>query len=475
MKYIFTVIILLYGVFAMAQIKLNIDSCRNRALKYSEELKIAEKKQKASIEEKKSYRANFLPKLSASANYIYKPEALEYTTQETYLPTYTPDLATGELNPNIAINPMTGEPIIGPDGNPVFNQYAWMPQQNFKLELKNTILADISLEQPLFFGGKIVTAYKMAEIGSEMAQLNIKKTHEEIILETDKAYWTYVSLIEKVKLAEIYLELLDSLERQVKNAYETGMVHRNKLLNVKVKKSEAKLKLQKAIDGKKLSKMYLCRIIGLPLNEKITVPDSEIVIDESTILINDTLSPELRSDYQLLSKKSELKQQNINLARADYLPQLGLKASYSYFDGAEFYDKNISNQGFMVMASIKIPIWNWGKGKNKITAAQIESESVNYEVQKYEKMMILEMHQRKFELQNAYREVKSNEIAMELAKENLQLSKNAYETGMEILTNYMEAQTQWQKAHSNLIDAKINCKIKQTAYLKATGRLNYKF
>ena len=51
------------------------------------------------------------------------------------------------------------------------------------------------------------------------------------------------------------------------------------------------------------------------------------------------------------------------------------------------------------------------------------------------------------------------------------VSKNRYEVGMESLTNYMEAQAQWQKAWSDWIDAKAELRVSETHYLRATGRL----
>ena len=57
------------------------------------------------------------------------------------------------------------------------------------------------------------------------------------------------------------------------------------------------------------------------------------------------------------------------------------------------------------------------------------------------------------------------------AEENLQESKNRYEVGMEAITDYMEAQAQWQQAWSDAIDAKAELRLSETYYLKAAGRL----
>lgn len=52
------------------------------------------------------------------------------------------------------------------------------------------------------------------------------------------------------------------------------------------------------------------------------------------------------------------------------------------------------------------------------------------------------------------------------------MSKNRFEVGMETLTNYMEAQAQWQKAWSDWIEAKAELRVNETYYLKSTGRLS---
>lgn len=47
------------------------------------------------------------------------------------------------------------------------------------------------VEQPLFMGGKVRSAFRMAKIGKEMADLNQEYNRKEVILEADDAYWQY--------------------------------------------------------------------------------------------------------------------------------------------------------------------------------------------------------------------------------------------------------------------------------------------
>ena len=57
------------------------------------------------------------------------------------------------------------------------------------------------------------------------------------------------------------------------------------------------------------------------------------------------------------------------------------------------------------------------------------------------------------------------------AEENLRESKDRYESGLEKLSDLLEAQAMWQKARSEMISANSAYKIAETSYLKAAGRI----
>ncbi len=461
--------ILTFPALMQAQVDLNLEKCRDLALEYSKKMAIAtQQKEKASFD-RKAYKANYLPRLSATGMYFYKPGALEYSLSGGYLPTFSP-AADGTMVPNLKLD-NTGQPIIGTDGNPVFNQYALMPDMDLELGLEGVGMAGIQLEQPIYMGGKIRTANQMAQIGESMASENIRLNKANTITETDEAYWQYVSVKEKLASAEKYQALLNGLVKNLKDAYETGMSNRNDLLKAQVKYNEASLMVQKAHNGLELSRMNLCRVIGFPLQAEIAVNDSLSTLSASPVVPTaETLIN--RPEYQLLEQEMNLKSKEVNLARADFLPQVGVSASYSYFHGVQLNGVNASDNSFSALASVKIPIFNWGEGRNKVHAARAVEQMSQLRLEEAHELMELEMAQARFNLKDAQARVEMTLLGMEQADENLKVSQDQYELGMETLTNHLEAQAQWQKAHADLIEAKGDCKISETRYLKAIGVLD---
>lgn len=471
MKNTIVLVALLAGSFtAQAQmVELDLLKCRKMAVENSQKLKSAEQQGIKADFEKKSYRANFLPKISATGLYAYVQKKMEYKIEGGYLPVYQAG-DRGQQVPVHSIQWNNNQPVIGTDGLPVFNQYAFLPDIDLALSIRNAYTVGLMLEQPLYMGGKVRSAFRMATIGKEMAGLNLEYSRSEVIAGADEAYWQYVRVKEQAKAARKYLEVVEELVKNVKDACQTGMASQNDLLKAQVKQNEAELMVQKATNGMTLAGMNLCRIVGVGLHSSLAVSDS---LPEGLISggLEEKDNITARPEYNILEKQVELKERQTDLTRADFLPQLGVSATYGYGDGIKLNGESDGIATFTAMASLKVPIYHWGEGRNKVRAVKAEEEIARLKKEEMAQLMQLEIARARYEVEDAVARVRLTRKSLDQAEENLQVSQNRYEVGMETITNYMEAQAQWQKAWSDWIDAKAALRLSETFYLKATGRL----
>lgn len=451
---------------------IDIDLFRHRALQNSEDVTIAEKKIEQSVYKKKEQFSNYFPKLAASGSYLHLADKINRSTDEMYLPTSNFNPTSGQLEPNLLLD-ADGKPIYDASGNPVLNSYAFIPAQDFSLNLRNVFQYGISLEQPIFLGGKIISANQMAAIGEKISTIDLKEKHQQILLDADMKYWRYVAVSEQVKVARAYVQLVDSLLTQVTGAVEAGLAHRNQLLKVQVKRNQASLKLEQAQNGQELLRMALCQMMGMDLDKQLLVSDSLVQITSHDLQKMHKGTPQKRADYQMLEQVIDLKKSNVDLVRSDFLPQIGLKASYSFLEGIKLNNNEILNVNgsASVMLSVNVPIFRWGEGYHKVKAAKMEEAIAVHSLQKYKKMMTLEIEQAFLNVKEAYSRYYSSKSNLEQANENLELSRDGYEVGLELLTDYLEAQAQWQSAYADFIDASVDCKIKESIHRKATGQL----
>lgn len=469
---------LLISCGAVAQQEITLDKCRQMALENNNDLLIAAKTKEKAEAEKYAIATMYLPNFKAVGVGAYILDDVEKTIskeikQEAYLPTYVPNMTTGEMDPNLLL--VGGEPVIGPDGNPIFNQYAYLPldmnlEFTLTLSLQGAYLAGISVEQPIFQGGKITSGYRMAKIGTEMADYNLEMQKMSTIYETDQAYWLYISVLEKVKLAHQALDLLDTLKNTLKNSFEVGMVNENEYLKIQVAHNKARLDVQQAENGLELARMALCRVIGLDYSTEFITTDSTIEVT-NLFDIQSTANVSSRPEYSLLEKQVELEKRKVDLARSDYLPTAGVSAGYYYIGGIDICDQEYKNATGSVLATVNIPIFHWTEGYQKVRSAKISADIKQLEFEKNTRLLELEMEQAKRQLADAYKNVDLASEGLAQADENLRNSKNNYEIGMGSITDFLMAQTSWQEAHSKVIEAKANCKTKETTYLKTCGTL----
>ena len=86
---------------------------------------------------------------------------------------------------------------------------------------------------------------------------------QEVIMSTDQAYWQVISLVNKKKLAEGYLKLLQQLDSDVEKMINQGVATKADGLSVRVKVNEAEMTLTKVEDGLSLARMLLCQLCGI--------------------------------------------------------------------------------------------------------------------------------------------------------------------------------------------------------------------
>jgi len=467
-KYLITALLLLSSLAFQteAQEVLTLKKAREMSLSQNEDLRMATMQVEKASQQQAAARTLRLPSFSASGTGVYQDKDFE---MEMTLPTKVPDLLTGELVPNFLLNPVTEEPVIGPDGNPVFNMYAWLP---LNISLSGAYLMGVTMEQPLYTGGKISAGNNMADIGMSMAYESVSLQKINAILAADNAYWMYISVSQQVKLAQQAVEMLEELVQLAADSHEVGMVSRNDVLKAQVEYNNARLNLQKAQNGLELSRMELCRVTGLPFDAHVVAADTIIKTSQPLFPGIDEINLRQRPEYRLLENNIRMSEQNIKMVRSDYLPAAGFQAGYNHIGGLGFGDTEFSNTSLNIIGSVRIPLFQWGQGARKINAARIEKEVNELELEKAYKLMQLEAQQARLNLQLAWELIQMNEEALEQAIENLRVSRDNYELGMETITDLLMAQTHWQKTYSELIESRADFRLKETEWLKATGRLD---
>ena len=447
-NFIFT-ILLFCAITLHAQELLTLDQCRQLALDNNKRMVAASKQTQAAHYTVKSYKGNFFPNFIASGTGLYSTADGTFNIPGGNLPTFLPD-ANGQPTPN--------------------GGFAYFPGIDLNYKVRTVWMGGIQVEQPIFMGGKILAAYRMATLGKQMAQLNENLTATEVILETDQAYALMVKAQEMNKVAESYHAVLQELMKNVQSAYKHGLKSKNDVLKVQVKLNESELSIRKAENALRLANMNLCHLIGKPLTETLQISDDFPVIEQALeTQINDITA---RPEYSLLNKQVDMAKQQIKLSRSELLPQVGIRGSYDYIHGLKVNEQTLFDKGnFSVMMNVTIPLFHFGERINKVRASKAQLEQVRMEQADLNEKMLLELTQAANNLDEAKLQTALADRSLEQADENRRISKGEYEAGLEPLSDHLEAQALWQQAYETKVDAHFQLYLSYVKYLKAAGTL----
>ena len=444
-----------YGILAIAlggslttgaQELLTLQQCREKALQYNKQIAAAEQQTEQARHAEKQYRALFLPDFKASGTAIYSSADGSLGMEGGNLPTFQPD-ATGQFLPD--------------------NGFAYFPGMQLNYELGWLYTGGISLEQPLYMGGKIRAANRIARFSREMAHQNERLTTTEVILQTDEAYALVVKAREMKLVAERYQALLDELQKNVESGERHGVKTRNDVLKVQVKRNECLLNRKKAENALRLATMNLCHAIGYPLNSVVMVSDElpEIPQVEEWKAITD------RPEYAILQNKVAIAEQQIKLNRSELLPQVGLMAGYNYLHGIKVNDRTLFDKGSAsVMVNISIPLFHFGERNHKVKAAQAALRQAELEREDLNEQMLLELASSANNLEEAALEQEIATQSLAQAEENRRVSQSQYKAGVETLSDHLEANALWQSAQESAIQARYQHYIAYLKYVKAAGK-----
>ena len=394
---------------------------------------------------------------------LYSTSKGDFTIAGGHLPIYMLNPATGTYVPNVT---------LGADGNYILNQYADFPSSKMEYKVGNIFLGGVSLTQPLYMGGKITAAYRMASRGAEMAEENIRLTESQVILNTDEAYMQAIRARQLADVAHSYKQLLEELLKNVESAVRHGLKTRNDQMKVQVKLNEAELAIQRAENGIRLSSMNLCHVMGLPMNTPLQLDADQFSDEVPATALGGDLSVAARPESAILQAKTDIASQQVKLTRSDYLPQLAMFAGYSYVNGFKLSGSKLLDSGSgAVGATLKVPLFTFGERTYKLRSAKARQQIAQIEQQDLTEQMQLELAQAANNFDEAQTELSITQRSLEQAEENMRLARQQYDAGLEPLSQLLDAQAIWQQASADHVNAKCQLQVAHTKLLKAQGVL----
>lgn len=478
--------------YAGAQQVLTLDECRQMAVENNNSLKTAQQKIKVAGYDRNIALANYFPKITATGTYMYTSrdwklidddkaaeiqnagttlqndvtnKMMQIMSDKDVMTKYMTDAAFKKL-----IDGLQTTDIATP-----INAIGQHITEALTLDMHNLCGAVVSVQQPVFMGGKIVASNQMAKYAEELAKSQYDAEHAQVLVDIEQAYWQIVSIAAKKNLAENYADLLRQMGKDVDALVAEGFATPSDALTIKVKMNEAEMLYTKATNGLALAKMLLCKECGLPLDSEITLADETldaIPVPQMSPVISDEEVYAARPEIKSLDLAKKIYDKKVAVVRADGLPTVAVMANYALTNPNVFNGfQNKFGGFFSAGVLVNVPIFHGTEAIQKTRKAKAEAALTQYRLDDAKEMISLQVAQLRQQEGEALEKLTMAESNLENAEENLRVATAGWNEGMIASNVVLQAQTAWLQAHSEYIETGVELQMCSVNLAKAEGRL----
>lgn len=333
--------------------------------------------------------------------------------------------------------------------------------------LKNGIMGGVSAQLPLFTGGRILNANRLADVGVETSRQQRRVSQNEVALTAETYFWQAVMLKEKLKTVEAVERQLDKFAKDADAAVAAGVTDRNDLLQVNLRKNETRsnrITLENALTtAKRLLAQYTGHdgdSIDVSADMSGGLPPSplQLYAEPQTALAN-------TAEYALLEQNVKANRLKYKMTVGQNLPTVAIGGGYMYDD---LMDK--SHQFWLGFATVSIPLSGWWGGSHEMKKQRLAVRNAENTLQDNSQLLVIGMENKWNDMNDAYRKIGIAIESIAQAEENLRLHDDYYRAGTATMSDLLEAQTLYQNSRSAYVEAYAEYQIKKREYLQATGQ-----
>ena len=505
--------------------RLTLDDCREMALEADKDLQQARTRIEMAGYDRKIARANYFPNVSATGAYLYNnrdialiddvqssmlqnagsimqgvlagtaasmQEQLSGAMTQAMTGTMNQLMTAIQTNPALAQEYMSSpmwQTVLGllqkmdpsglvqmqlPDISEPVNAIGVDIDQALHPDLHNIWVGAVTVQQPVFVGGKILYSNKMAALNEDLAQSRFDMEEAQVVLDVDQAYWQIVSIAGKKRLSESYADLLHTLEADVDASVKAGVMTESDALQIKVKANEAEMLRTKATNGLTLAKMLLCQRIGLPLDSEIELADENLDAVPLPQRAQDKSLDDIyadRPETRSLELASRIYDAKAKVTRADGLPKVALTANWLVSNPNAFNGLQNTWNGGMLTAGVmvNVPLFHGLENANKYRKAKAEASLYRSQLEDAKEMVALQVTRERKAYDEALEKLSMAESNLDSAEENLRTATIGFEAGVISTSTVLSAQTAWLSAHSDCLDAGTELQMAAAALSRAEG------
>jgi outer membrane protein TolC len=447
-----------YSPASAERLEITLAQAIDMALEGNRELGIIRAEERAARARLGQARAGFFPRLSASGSYTRLDEA-PYMDASQFGDIFAPLMVP--FQELVANEYLSEGSLAGLQGGGADRIY---------LGDDDIYSIGVSVEQPLFTGGALLSGYGAASRAAEAAAWNARRAEDVTRYEVTQAYTGLVVAEAALDVMEDAVEQMRSHLSDIEAMHGEGMVLESDLMSARVRMSEVELERNSAEHGVRLAQAALAFALGISVDTEITPvdrldPAGAPSRDESawveTAIGN-------RPDLHAMSQAAHAAENAVGIARSGYFPQLVLIGNYNWDRPNREYEPEFYDH-WSVTVALQMNIFDWGLTGNRVQEAKAGRLQAENGLALLEEAVRLEVRQSLLEHDEATAAVAIAKAGLAQARESMRIARESFRSGVATNSDVLDAQTAETAAEMSRLAAMARLKSAEAKLELATG------
>lgn len=331
----------------------------------------------------------------------------------------------------------------------------------------NTYITRAEASLPIYTGGMLPARAKQAHLMAKAAKLELDRARSQVVFDVSKAYADLQKARENQDLMQRMRESVRRHVERARNFYNEGLLVSSELLRAEVHLSEIEEWVAMANNGAKLAEAALNFQMGIPresTHELEPLPDYAKDLGELSGWL--TKAQDQRPDLRAARLKVKAGDYEVKAARSSFLPEIGLKARYEYYDDKLFGD---NGESWSIMGVAKINLFKGGVDRAKWSRNRHEAQANHHDVNRFEEGVRLEVQQAYGDLEAALLRHATASAAMEAGRENVRVVEERFNQGVAKMLDLVDAETALQELEVRELSARYDAYVANFRLKHATG------
>ncbi|WP_084163864.1 TolC family protein [Olivibacter sitiensis] len=321
---------------------------------------------------------------------------------------------------------------------------------------KNTSALTLQADQKIL-DPSLIQASKAAKYVKIQNAQNTENAKINTIVSVSKAFYDILTSEEQLKIID---ENIVRLEKQLKDAraqYETGLVDKTDFKRAQIALSTTKADRKRTEEMLKYKYAYLKELVGLSIEQELKLAyDSGSMEQQMLIDTTENLHFRNRIEFRQLETGMQLQKLNTSYNKWTFLPNLSAFYNYGwdYRTNAGFSDLyRVDYPRSVLGVTLSLPIFQGTKRLQEIRKSKLQEQRLAWD-------MVNTKNQINTQYQQALATYKSNLNDWKTAQENVELSKEVYNTiklqydeGIKTYLDLMTAETDLRTTQINYLNA----------------------